>query len=414
MTATFLLSFCLLQGTYFSNATTYDAATHTLRSGQHILLDEAGRVLAIGLEPIKYPQGAERIVDALVLPHYTDFYMLLQERGLGLDEDISFENQKRMAETLRQQGIDRFRDPLFPQSGVSAAVKPERAFAQRGYVTLQGAQGAGFGMVVDPTAPMTTTLDALPERGPITLWWTTHGADEVLKWQTQIIWVNQFIEALHQQGRKVGAFIEGARNDQLRSLAGLDFDYLEGVPDDTGFLTPANFPNRVWVPLLALNDKRYCAVDLHKRLVPLRKQQLYDEAIIERARAASRQVAAGMADRCKVWRKRRPDVLGVVRAWLAGGGELALGTAGGHPFSFTGELGPEIDLWKEVGISDQRLLKALFTTTPSLLEPVKPYLAVGKPAHFIVYRDGTAGLSVLGKPVDLNYTRGRVLEPIYP
>ena len=410
MTQIFFLGFCLLQGTYFSNATTYDAEKNELRQGLHVLLDDAGRIQAVGLKPIKVPRDAERIDEALILPHYADFYTLLQERGLGMDEDISLENQQRMAETLRQLGIDRLRDPIFPSAGLSAVMKPFSVHAQRGYLALQGAQGAAYGLVVDPAAPMDQTLAELPETGPITLWWTTYGSDEELKWVNKRDWVIQFVQALHGKKRVVGAFIEGAREKHLRALVGLNMDFLEGLPDETSFLTPESFPETAWVPLLALNDKRYCAADLHKRLIPLRALQLYDSATIERARAVSRQVQASLLDRCKVWRKRRPQVLAVANRWVEGRGELAVGSAGGHPFSFTGELLPEVQMLREAGISESALLKALFETTPALLGPIDNYLAVGKPAHFIVYRNGTEGLAVLGRPVDLNFSRGRLLE----
>lgn len=408
-----LFQIVLAQGYYFSNATVYDTQTQQLRPGMYLLVGETGRIEALGLAPISTPPGVEKIENCLILPHYSDFYSLLQERGLGFDQDLDLEHQKRMAETFRQLGIGSLRDPVFPPQGLSVALDFVEVFAQRGYLALQGSAGASFCVILDPKEPLEYVLEKLPSAGPITLWWTSRGTQLDIKWQQHKPWLAELVRVLHRRDQKVGAFVEGATEAEVKALAGMDLDFLEGLPDNLEALRVNLLGKMTWIPLLALNDKRYCADSLDARLISLKPLKLYDFPTLQRARGMVRQAQATMLDRCKVWKKRRPAMIEALQQWVANGGELGIGSAGGHPFSFSGELRPELGILAAAGLDEQTVLKALFVTTPNLLGSQKPAIKPGKPAHFIVYRNQTDGMNALGKPVDLNFSNGAVLnEPV--
>jgi len=409
LTVLLFLGLTLAQGYYFSDATIYDPVEKVLREEMHLLIGADGRTVALGFDAIPAPETATRIEGAWILPHYADFYLLLQERGLGLDEDLDPDHQRRIGEALRLLGIDQIRDPVFPAQGVSPLLKRFEVHAQRGYVDVVGGPGAAFGLVIDTEAPLATQMERLPKTGPITLWWTPRGRATPIRWPGHREWLVGFLEAVHARGQKAGAFVEGAREEDLLALRGLDLDFLEGMPDELSAVTVEDLPGLVWIPLLALNDKRYCAGDLDRRLKAMGHTKLYDQITLQRAHDMSRQVQAAMIDRCKVWERRRPAVVEVLERWIANGGKLAVGSAGGHPFSFSGELKPEIDAWKDLGVGQMLVLEGVFATTPTLMGEVKPFLRVGKPAHFIVYRNDK-GLENLGTRVDINFYNGTVWE----
>ena len=409
MTALLLLSLSLAQSYYFADSAVYDPVEKVLRQNMYLLVGDDGRTVALGFNSMPVPENAIRIEKALILPHYADFYLLLQERGLGLDEDLDPDHQRRIGETCRLLGLDQFRDPVFPAQGVSPLLNRFSIHAQRGYIDVVGGPGAAFGMVLDTEAPLATQLERLPKTGPVTLWWTSRGRSTPVRWPDHRDWLTQFLQAVHERGQKAGAFIEGAKQTDLSALEGLALDFVEGMPDELEAMTVSNFPGMVWVPLLALNDKRYCASALDGRLEAIGQTRLYDQITLQRAQDMSRQAQAAMIERCKVWKRRRPEVFEVAENWIAEGGLLALGSAGGHPFSFSAELKPEIEAWQALGMGPMQVLENVFATTPALLGGVKPFLRVGKPAHFIVYRQAD-GLERLGTRVDINFFNGAVWE----
>lgn len=406
MVIIFLWQFLAGQGFLFSNATVYDTNQKVLHEGRYLLVNGEGQLEAVGLESIPLPAGAKVIEDALIVPHLSDFYSLLQERGLGFDQDFEPGHLERMANAFLRLGIGAVRDPVFPPQAVTPALDVMEVYAQRGYLALQGGAGARFGLVLDPEEPLNFALERVPAKGPITLWWTSRGTSDRVRWNDHVSWLDSLLEALRARGQKVGAFVEGATSAELQALREFSIDFLEGVPTDFSAVTVANFPNTVWVPLLALNDKRYCAKDLEARMIAVKPLELYDFPTLERARGMVRQVQASMLDRCKVWQKQRPEYFAMVGKWIEAGGKVAVGSAGGHPFSFSGELHPEIELLQDLGMDSRQTLEALFMTTPLLMGVPDAYLRIGKPAHFIVYTGASAKDLPFGKAVSMNFSKG--------
>ena len=107
----------------FTNATIYDAELGSLREGVTVTLRN-GRVTAVDIEPIAVPDDVEVMPDTVILPHLTDFYSLIQERGFGHDEDFSPQVQGRIGRYFREIGIAAFRDPVFPPIRSTAPSRP--------------------------------------------------------------------------------------------------------------------------------------------------------------------------------------------------------------------------------------------------------------------------------------------------
>lgn len=401
-----ILLFWAFSGHYFADATIYDERSHGLREGVHVLVGATGKVVMVTRAAIPVDAGVTVIRDALLLPHYSDFYCLVQERGLGLDQDFDLSNQAQMARYLRRIGVHKLRDPVFPSKALSELMTTMLdVYASRGYLELVGGAGEAMSQVIEPDENLDQVVPSLP-RGPVTLWWTTFGSDKKVIWPDHPAFLTRLIKTLHGQGRLVGAYIQDAACLELSALYDQAFDFYEGLPGCTPDLS--RFPaNLTWIPLASLNDKRYCAVNLEERLAALVGLGLYNSDTLQRAQAGAASVRNRIADRCQIWRERRNDALGPVRAWLARGGKLALGSAGGHLFTFSGDLRSELRILDELGAEPRQLLRAAFETTPSLLGGSAPFLITGQLANFIVYSDNGYWLSRVGKPVAMNFQEGR-------
>ncbi len=410
-----MLFLCLISfwadGYYFPRATIFDRSLHSLRENVYISVDERGVVALVSNQPFPAPEGARVVEAALVLPHYADFYSLIQERGLGADEDLSLENQGRIARYLRNAGFFSVRDPVFPAEGLGAAFDVFLDMRlSGGYLDLPDGPGAGFGRVLDPDQPFEAQLESLPEDAPLTLWWSSHGSGKPVRWLEHGAMVDKLIAFSRGRGQAVGAYIQDARGPELEALAKHAFDFWEGIPAVDGNLTPERFPEVIWAPLAALNDKRYCGRFFEKRLNQVARLGLYDKATVALAQERMDGVVYRLRDRCAIWQKRRERSLAPLRRWIGRGGPVAVGAAGGHLFSFTGDLASELEALDELGLSQPRLLDAFFVHTPRLLGRQEPYLQTGRPAHFIVYRKAGYWGRMVGQQVDLNFIKG-VLVP---
>ncbi len=394
-------------GYHFSDATVYDPSLNSLREGIHIQLNERGLVEMTTDKPLPEKEGYDLIKNAVILPHFSDFYSLVQERGLGFDENINGETQGRMAHYLISGGFYGVRDPVFPNAGLEPVMsKHLKVFAQRGYVEVRGGPAQQFSLVLDPKGSP-SDLD-LPEEGPVTLWWTEMGTEQAVLWPQYPDLVNDVISFFHSKNRKVGCYIQDASATAMERLYPFPFDFYEGIPG--GEVDVAKFPNVVWIPLASLNDKRYCARNLDKGLARAGEMKLYGSLDISRAEAKLDQVRQALADRCGIWKKRRDDTLKPLKDWIEKGGALGVGSSGGHMFAFTGDIRTELDLLEGLGASQPQLLKALFQTNPELLGLEKPYLKPGKPANFIVFQKGGFWGRLVGEKVDLNFVDGKPYE----
>lgn len=400
-------------GYYFPRATIFDSGLHSLSENVFIAVDEKGVVALVSKQPFPAPEGAAVLEDALVLPHFSDFYSLIQERGLGADEDLSLENQGRIARYLRNAGFYSVRDPVFPAGGLGAAFDAYLNIQlPGGYLEVPDGPGIHFSRVLEPCRPLAPQLEAMPTGVPITLWWSSQGSGKPVKWLDRREVVRRVIAFFHQRGQTVGAYIQDAGQAEVDALASFEFDFWEGVPGVDADLTPDRFPKVVWVPLAGLNDKRYCARFFEKRLNQVSRMGLYEKVTLALARDRLDGVAHRLRDRCSIWQKRRERVLAPLRRWIGRGGPIALGSAGGHLFSFTGDLASELETLDELGASQSQLLDGFFMHTPRLLGVADTYLRTGKPAHFIVYREDVYWGRMVGKPVDLNFSMGSLVRPL--
>jgi len=393
----------------FTNATIYDAELGSLREGVTVTLRN-GRMTAIDYEPVAVPDDVQVVADTVILPHLTDFYSLIQERGFGHDEDFSAHVQGRIGRYFREIGIAAFRDPVFPPGAVSAPLDGAvSAYAMRGYLDLVNGPAQGFSHALDPLAPIEETIAQLPDDGPLTFYWTEGGSDRPLLWAEHRDWLTDLVAALRERGRVLGAFIQDASRADLKGLHTLELDFYEGVPlADVGI---DEFPeDLVWVPLASLNDKRYCAAKLATRINTLSRQGLYDTRTLTLAQDRLDVVASRIAGRCGVWKKRRYDTLKQVEDWLEEGGKVALGAGGGHLFSFSGDILSELEALDGLGATQTQLLAAAFVHTPALLGYETGYLRIDAPANFIVYSDRRHWAKQIGRTVRYNFQDGKRVD----
>ncbi len=399
-------------GRYFSHATVYDPQIGGLREDVYVLVDGAGAVTQVGRTPL--PVAADMVVEegCLLLPPLSDFYTLMQERGMGKDEDIEPANQARLARYLCRIGVRHLRDPVFPPLAVAPVVDDLLDLtACRGYLELAGGPAEASALVVDPAQDLNELYERLTSRGPITLWWSTNATGKAVQWPRQRDFTAKLLAFFRGKGRPVGAYIQDAGPAELAELAAFEFDFYEGLPESGADVT--QWPEQVvWVPLAALNDRRYCAWDLRGRLARMAGLGLYDAADHAQALKAVDSIQERISARCQIWREQRAATLAPLRRWLELGRKLGLGSAGGHSYCFSGDLKAELEILEELGASQSQLLAAAFQTTPALLGANDPYLVPGKPANFLVYRHRDHWGSLVGNKVDLRYVDGRELaEP---
>ena len=404
-----MLSLALFQaGHYFANATIYDADTQTMAPGYHILVDDNGQVELVARKPIQPPGEYKTVTDTTILPHYSDFYSLIQDRGLGMDSDLSGETQDRMARYFRTMGLYALRDPVFPRQGVTAALDEDtRVLAQQGYLELKGGPGRMFSLVIDPDKPNDDY--PFPVSGPITLWWTDNGTGEPILWTRHEGLVQELINRFHNQGRRVGCFIQDADSQAVASANSFPFDFYEGIPKedvDVSFFRK----DLIWAPITVLNDHRYCAERVEKRLASASKLGLFGPNDLLRIQGQLDRAMSALRDRCLVWKKRRERAFLGITQWIGNGGAIAIGSAGGHAFSFSGGMEAELRNLANLGLSDKAQLAALFQHTPHLLGEQTPFLTPGKPAHFIVYDRQSDVLKLIGKRVSYNFTKGKLIK----
>lgn len=397
-------------GRYFTHATIYDAQLGSLREDVYVLVDDAGVVTQVSRAPLPVAEGTTTEDACVLLPPLSDFYTLIQERGLGKDEDIEPANQARLARYLCRIGVRNLRDPVFPPLAVAPVVSDLlEVTACRGYLDLAGGPAAESALVVDPEQSLESLYQRLPERGPITLWWSGNATGKTVGWPQKRAFTSEMLAYFKSKGRTVGACIQDAGPAELAELASFEFDFYEGLP--AAGADVSGWPERVvWVPLAALNDRRYCAWDLDGRLARMEGLGLYEERDHAQAVKAVDSIRDRISARCQIWREERANVLAPLLRWLELGRKLGLGSAGGHSYCFSGDLNAELAILEELGASQAQLLEAAFRTTPALLGVAdQAYLVPGKPANFLVYRRRGHWGSLVGTKVDLQYQQGREL-----
>ncbi len=413
---TFILLMLLAgSGRYFTHATIYDAQLGGLREDVYVLVNDAGVVTQVSRAPLPVAEGTQTEDGCVILPPLSDFYTLIQERGLGKDEDFEPANQARLARYLCRIGVRNLRDPVFPPLAVAPVVDDlVEVTACRGYLDLAGGPSAESALVVDPEQGLDYLYQRLPERGPITLWWSANATGKAVGWPSKRTFTSEMLAYFKSKGRIVGACIQDAGPAELAELAGFDFDFYEGLPASGADVS--QWPERaVWVPLAALNDRRYCAWDLGGRLTRMEGLGLYEGRDHAQAVKAVDSVRDRISARCQIWREDRAVALAPLQRWLELGRKVGLGSAGGHSFCFSGDLNAELVLLEELGASQAQLLEAAFRTTPALLGvDEQTYLVPGKPANFLVYRRRGHWGSLVGTRVDLQYRQGRELGAPLP
>lgn len=398
-------------GTYFSETTVYDPSQDAMRVDMYILVDENGTVHTVSEAPIPDTGDATKIRGAVVLPHWSDFYTLIQDRGLGVDENLDDAVQGRIARYLKNTGFFGVRDPVFPPLALGDAFNGHVGMLpMQGYVEVMTGPSRNFAVVADPTRPVAELAKQLPDKGPVTLWWTSAGFDDPVIWPEHADYLRQLMQYFRQRDRKVGAYVQDATAVELRQLLRFAPDFIEGLPADGNAMDPGAHPNLTWVPLAALNDKRYCTKYFEKRLQGLQSLGLFDKVLLGRAQDRIDQVAYQIRDRCRIWQSRRNYVLEPLGQWLRDGGKVALASGGGHLFSFSGDIRSELDLLSDLGASEAQLLQAAFKQTPTLLGLDGAYMEPGQPAHFIVYRQDLYWAHLVNRKVDLNYVNGELIE----
>jgi hypothetical protein len=402
------------QGIYFENATVYDAKQRQMVGGMHISLNGEGTVEKVTGQSFSTPEGTIVVPNALILPHYSDFYSLTQERGLGFDQDVDSVNQAMLMNSYRRGGIFLVRDPMFPPEGIDTFfTQGVSVYAQRGYLDLEGGPAAEFAMVIDPLTPINILMDQLPETGPITLWWSSFGGERSVQWQAHLGFLTRLRDQLHRQGRKLGVYIQDATPAEIQLLENFPVDFVEGMPVDPSKAWQF-FGDAIWVPLASLNDKRYCARDLDDRMIDAANRGLYGRKMVSDVRQRLQGIHTEVRERCDIWQRRRRTTLSALTAWITQGGKLAIGSAGGHPYSFSGGIRMEIAVLAEFGAKESDLFKAVFEHTPQLIGPQPAYLKANLPAHFIVYLNQAQQPwhAFVGKRVDYNFTAGQqVVKP---
>ena len=392
-------------GFYFSDATVYDPSIHSLREGVHILVDASGKTELVVHQAPQVPEDYKTVDGALVLPHYADFYSLVQDRGLGFDENISRESQERMARHFRALGMYTVRDPVFPPAGLSEKFEDaSHILAQNGYLEMKSGPAAEFALIVGPDSNFATLN--LPQSGPLTLWWSDVGTGTELQWPKHPELVKRLIGWARERGQKIGCYIQDAKPADMQALYGFDFDFYEGIPGAGARVS--DFPDSiVWAPLASLNDKRYCALYLDRNMAMSGKLGLYGALDLSSVERNFDVIRSKLGERCGVWKRRRKNVTASLREWLESDGKVAIGSAGGHMFAFSGDIRTELEVLEEAGATQKQLLEAAFETTPALLGDTTPYLKTGRPAHFIVYVRNGYWLSRLGERVDYNFVNGK-------
>lgn len=405
MILSLLFSITLFQDTYFADARVYEPSTNSFQTGIHLLLDDKGRVKIMAKNSLQ-ATDSKVVRGATIVPHYSDFYSLIQERGLGNDKDIDEEAQRHMGSYLMKVGMGTLRDPVFPPAGVGVTLADNLAiYASRGYLDLPHGPGEEISILLNPNEPVAEAFSALPAQGPITLWWTSYGSDTPLEWPRHDTFLKALIKAAHQREQNIGIYIQDATQLQVALAARYDFDFYEGMPKE---MILESVPEKViWVPLASLNDRRYCASNFAESMERAGKLGLYSQEAVDQALRANDSVRERIAERCGVWRSRRDVVLDMVKNWLKADRPIGLGSGGGHMFAFTGDLRSELRLFAELQASDQQLLKSLFQTTPKLLKVKSPYLKPGKKANFIVYAHQNDWLDSVGSAVSHNYRDGK-------
>lgn len=402
-----LLLLILLAGeTYhFSNATIYDAELNSIRSGVYLTVTD-GRVSMISYSLKPAPKKSIVLNNMAILPHLTDFYTLIQDRGLGHDNDFSGEVQGRIGRYMREVGMVAFRDPVFPPGGLTPAFDERvSAMAMRGYLDLPNGPAHGFSLVVTPGEDPEQVVKQLPD-GPVTLWWTDAGSDRELLWPGYMDYVSALVSWLQTHNIKVGAYVQDASRAHMDLLNPLKLDFYEGIPHPDNSVE--DFPkDLIWVPLASLNDKRYCAAKLNARVNRLAKQNLYDRTTLTLVQDRMDSVGFRIAERCGVWKKRRKEVLTMVNDWLRQEGKVALGSGGGHLFSFSGDVLSELEALDGLGATQPQLLAAAFVHTPELLGHDLGYLVKDAPANFISWRQDRRWQKHIGHTVDFNFVDGR-------
>ncbi len=411
---TWLLCLHLLAfgGYHFADAVIYDAKLNALREGAHVLVNERGVVRLVSQKPTSTPDGATRVEAATLLPHLVDFYSLLQERGLGEDRGANAEGQGRIARAFKAAGIGAFRDPMFPPGAVSVNLSTGlTALAQNGYIELSGGPASGFAVLADPDRDLDELAAQIPDRGPVTVWWSQFGSDRPVLWPKRAAYLRRLIEYFHGRGQLVGAYIQDAGSQEMEALYAVPFDFLEGVPAadvDVDRLRAG----LTWAPLACLNDKRYCAKNFERRLAQAKTLELYGQKMLDVAERRMDFALDKMKDRCRIWRGRRGEAFRGLRRWIDKGGALAVGSAGGHMFSFSGDVRSELETLEELGATPNQLLRAMFVDTPKLLGLNTPYLKVGQPANLIVYSSKRYWVKLTGRRVAMSFVNGRRIDGV--
>lgn len=408
-----LLACIFAGGIHFSDAVVFDSQQGALREHVDILVNDAGTVEMVAYKPIPSREGYEKIEQALILPPLTDFYSLVQDRGLGVDLDIDEKAQKHMAQYLLRLGFEAVRDPVFPTDALFEVWHPnQKVFAQAGYLELQGGPAAAFSLVVDPEKSVEDAASFFPAEGPVTLWWAPGGGRTEIRWPRHPEFLHALIETAHAQNRKIGAWVQDASAQDMAAFFSFPFDYFVGLPAAMPEIDDTVRADLVWVPLAGLNDKRYCAGFLAERLPELRKNGLFDSLKLARTQQRLDMIRGAVAERCGVWKRRRDSALKPVTDWVEGGGRLGLGSGGGHQFAFSGDIAGELQVLEYLDVPQSVLLAAVFKENRELLGLPKVTLAPGKPAHFLVWFEEALWTKRIGQAPDLIFFNGaRVKAP---
>lgn len=406
-------------GYYFRDATVLAPDGQSFIGPLYLVLNRRGKIEIAADKPIHLDEKPTvEVAGALIVPHFVDGYCLLQERGLGGDSDEDRTVQRTMARYLTALGVARLRDPIYPRSLLVSAWQDVQVQAQGGYLDLPDGGGAGFGVVLQAGESFETLAQRLPADGPITLWWRRPDGENNVPWGADLARTRALITYFQQQGRKVGVWWQDARPPAIQQALSLPFDFFEGLPDHLTNTDLALLQERVWLPLAALNDRRYCAEGLLESLPRLGRLGLYEDDMVRRVQGRVGEVRRRIGPRCEIWRERRPQVLSWIKHHLSGGRPLALGSGGGHLFAFSGDLSAELALLRELGADDAALLAALYDHTPALfgMPAQRLRLTAGQDADFVVYR--AKGSDAWGLPqlisrmpdgVDYNFVAGQMV-----